>query len=839
MGTLLKDRAVIAQLVLKSRLSWLALLVLANFSAIAEAAIAQPPSEVSNLAQESYPQYAQTVSLRVKITEIRIETIDSTAELVITATDELAAPITTTLGNATIIEIPGAELSEEFQSAEPIDGIAFVEAVETTDGQVRISITGAEAPPAIATRTTETGIVLSVTPSIAQGDSGPDDAIRLDVTGEQDRYTVENSTTGTRTDTPLFEVPQSIQVIPQVILEQQQATSLNEVLRNSPGVIQGNTFGGSRDAFTIRGFEGATILRDGFQSDQPSFRETVNVEQVEILKGPAAILFGNIEPGGAINLVSEQPEDEFAVEVATQVGSYGLIRPTFDVTGPLNSSGSVRYRLNAAYEHADSFRDFDTDVERYFVAPVLAFDIGDRTELLLELDYLSDRRPFERGIPPIGDRIADVDRDTTINEPEDFSETERLGVGYRLTHRFNDQWQVRNRFRYAYGDFLSLRAEPLRSISPTGDIGRSFISNDSDVTTYEIQTELQGKFSTGSINHTLLAAVDIFFTDTFNQTSTEDASLVNLFNPQTGNLPRPGLPLDFISFESEANRSRVGLLLQDQIELLPGLNVLLGGRVDFFRQESETVIGNGISGEQSEASFTPRVGIVYELVDELAFYASYSQSFQPNVLTQTTVDGEFLEPERGEQFELGVKANLLDGRLTANLAYFDTILTNMAEADPDNPIFVVPIGRQRSRGIELGINGEVLPGWNVLAGVSLLDARIEDSSRFGDGNGVRNVPDTTANLWTSYEIQSGDLAGLGFGLGLFFVGERPGDASNTFTLDEYLRTDAAIYYSRDNFRVGLNFRNIFDVEYFESSVDRRGAAPGEPFTVVGSVSVRF
>ncbi len=372
MGSLLKGRAVLSHLVLTSRLSWLALLVWANLGVVAEGAIAASEApQRSSAAQASDSQsdsrYAQVTLLRVEITDIRVETTEAGAELVITATDELAASTTTTLGNATIVEIPGAALSEEFQSAGPVDGIAFIEATETTDGQVRISITGTDAPPAIATRVTPTGIVLGMTPSIATGD-GTDDAIRLEVTGEQDSYTVDNATTGTRTNTPLFEVPQSIQVIPRIILEQQQATSLNEVLRNSPGVIQGNTFGGSRDNFTIRGFENATILRDGFQSRQDSFRETVNVERVEVLKGPAAILFGNIEPGGAINLVSEQPEDEFAVEVATQVGSYGLIRPTFDVTGPVNSSGSIRYRLNGVYEHSDGFRGFETDLERYFVA---------------------------------------------------------------------------------------------------------------------------------------------------------------------------------------------------------------------------------------------------------------------------------------------------------------------------------------------------------------------------------------------------------------------------------------------------------------------------------------
>ncbi|MEL7315736.1 MAG: TonB-dependent receptor, partial [Cyanobacteria bacterium J06559_3] len=239
----------------------------------------------------------------------------------------------------------------------------------------------------------------------------------------------------------------------------------------------------------------------------------------------------------------------------------------------------------------------------------------------------------------------------------------------------------------------------------------------------------------------------------------------------------------------------------------------------------------------------PRVGIVYQPIEELALYASYSRSFEPNELTAITTDGDFLDPEEGEQFEVGLKTELFDGRLAATLAFFDITQTNVAAPDPDAPLgsgFVVPIGEQTSRGMELNVTGEILPGWNILAGFTLLDAEIEESPDFPDGATLPNVPDTSASLWTTYEIQSGSLAGLGFGLGLYYVGERQGDEENSFTLDEYLRTDAAIYYRQDDFRLGLNFRNLFDIDYFENGgLQRRGATPGDPFTVIGSVSVTF
>ncbi|MEL7314136.1 MAG: TonB-dependent receptor, partial [Cyanobacteria bacterium J06559_3] len=352
----------------------------------------------------------------------------------------------------------------------------------------------------------------------------------------------------------------------------------------------------------------------------------------------------------------------------------------------------------------------------------------------------------------------------------------------------------------------------------------------------------------GSINHTLLAGVDVFFDDVETFIQNDLAPTVNIFDPEIGVIPRPDLPLAFTTSDTTTNLSQVGLLLQNQVELLPEITLLLGGRVDFFTQSStaEAILIPGLlntparDSEQSQTAFTPRVGIVYQPIEELALYASYSRSFEPNILTATTADGEFLDPEEGEQFEVGLKTELFDGRLAATLSFFDITQTNVAADDPGNVNFVVPIGEQTSRGMELDVTGEILPGWNILAGLSLLDAKIEESADFPRGSTPRNVPETSASLWTTYEIQSGDLARLGFGLGLFYVGERPGDNANTFTLNEYLRTDAAIYYRQNDVRLGLNFRNLFDIDYFENGGrGRRGAIPGDPFTVIGSFSVTF
>ncbi|RUR75791.1 hypothetical protein PCC6912_46880 [Chlorogloeopsis fritschii PCC 6912] len=230
------------------------------------------------------------------------------------------------------------------------------------------------------------------------------------------------------------------------------------------------------------------------------------------------------------------------------------------------------------------------------------------------------------------------------------------------------------------------------------------------------------------------------------------------------------------------------------------------------------------------------MGIVYQPIQPISLYASYSRSFAPSI--GRLIDGEQFQPERGTQYEVGVKADI-NNRLSATLAFYDLTRSNVTTDDLSNPGFSIQTGEQNSRGIELNFGGEILPGWNVIAGYAYTDARITEDNTFEPGNRLYNVPKHSFNLWTSYELQEGDLRGLGFGLGFFYVGDRQGDLENSFTLPSYFRTDAAIFYNRGQFRASLNFRNLFDVDYFESAYDRLNVFPAEPFTVQGTLSWRF
>ena len=252
----------------------------------------------------------------------------------------------------------------------------------------------------------------------------------------EEGYVVDDGTTATRTDTPLKDVPQSIQVVPQRVIEDQQASDLQETTRNVSGVFQGNT-AATVDRFFIRGFNQVVFLRDGFRDENEQIRETANLERVEVLKGSASVLYGTLEPGGIINLVTKKPLEDPLYSAKLSVGSFNTAEPSIDLGGPLNKDKTFLYRLNVLYENREVFRDFDENVERTFIAPALTWKIGDKTDITFNFEYLNDKRPFDRGIVAIEDGIADIPFERVLGEPDDFNKTESFDTGYLLEHRFS------------------------------------------------------------------------------------------------------------------------------------------------------------------------------------------------------------------------------------------------------------------------------------------------------------------------------------------------------------------------------------------------------------------
>ncbi|MGD1900151.1 MAG: TonB-dependent siderophore receptor [Phormidesmis sp.] len=402
-----------------------------------------------------------------EITNVSVEEMEGGFTLRLESSGELAVGETSVAGNAAIADISSAVLnlpeSEDFFASNPAEGIALVSVSALPDNRVQIAVTGADAPPAVDFQTGASGLVASVAVGEESAQTTDSEAIQLTVTGEQteDDYFVPNASTATRTDTPILEVPASIQVISEQVLDDQQAVRIEDALTNVSGVAFGGTRGGVDVDFTLRGFNDAPIFRDGFRQYgffNDGIPEIANLERIEVLRGPASILYGEIEPGGVINLVTKQPLAEPFYEAQLQAGNRGLISPSIDFSGPLTEDGRLRYRLNALFRREDSFRNVDTDFQRTFIAPVLNWQINDRTDLTAHLEYSDYRAPSDLGLPAVGDEIADVPRDRITGEPDDFVNTESINVGYNFEHRFSDNWRLRNTFRFIQQDIVNVSA---------------------------------------------------------------------------------------------------------------------------------------------------------------------------------------------------------------------------------------------------------------------------------------------------------------------------------------------------------------------------------------------
>jgi iron complex outermembrane receptor protein len=809
-----------------------------------------PPASAAEMEKSAKTPFRLTQITPTALTEITEIELEETAEgitLRLESEGELLVGETAIEGNTAIAEIPNAVLrlpfADEFFANNPIEGITSVSVTPLENNRVGITIIGTDAPPDVDLRTGVSGITVSATP----GDPTIPDSveeIELVVTAEpEEDYYIPDASTATRTDTPILEIPQAVQVIPQEVIEDQQAIGVEEVLENAAGV----SFLGNNDGFglnfSIRGFDNAPILRDGFRlfGGEGIEPETANLERVEVLRGPASVLFGQSEPGGVINVVTKQPLSEPFYNVQLQVGNRNFVSPSIDLSGPLTEDGRLLYRLNALYRHQDSFRNFDNSFDRFFIAPILTWQVSDQTDLTVDLEYFSDDDPANLGTVAFGDGIADIPPERVTNNPDDTIEQDYLNVGYTLEHRFHENWQLRNQFRYISQkvDF-SVIALPFALDETTGILNRGFADQIEENDTYALYSNIQGEFNTGSVEHTLLFGVDLARVENENDTlfSFDPLTPINIFDPDYSAVPKPDSEeLDPFN-NTSTTTNRLGIYLQDQIDISDSLILVAGLRYDTVAQDTTNFLADTETNQDDDA-LSPRIGIVYRPIEPLSLYANYSRSFTPSFVTNA--DGEPLEPETGEGFEVGVKADIIENRLFATLAYFDITKQNVATADPNDPFASVATGEQQSQGIDFDITGEILPGWNMIASYAYVDAEVTEDNTDIVGNRLLGIPQHSASLWTTYEIQTGDFQGLGFGLGFNFVGERQGDLANSFQVDSYFLTNAAVFYQRNNWQVRLNVDNLFDVDYIESvGRDRtRFIYPGDPLTVRASVSVEF
>jgi iron complex outermembrane recepter protein len=789
-----------------------------------------------------------------RVTGIEVNQTDKGLEVVLktAAGGQRLVPLILPEGNNLVIDILDANLAFSIRNGVTktnlAPGIKTVKLAKVDESSIRLTITGEKQAPRAEIVPGRNNLVLSVTPRKSTAQTQPDKEIEIIATGEaedDDNYFVPDAGV-TRTNTSIINTPGTVQVVPRQVIEDQGVVELRDALsRNAVGVVTNSAPRSIFNNVLIRGFDvSSNFLINGipesfFTLTPP--RDLDNVEQIEILSGPASVIGGQISPGGIVNLATKQPLSNPFYELSASYGSFNTVEGALDFSSPLNDSNTLGYRLNTSIYHSDTFIDTDdVDIDRFSVAPVLSWQIGEQTKLSFEGLYLNSRTPRIVGLPARGTVLdnsnGEVPRDRFLGEPnDDGSDRQITQIGYDLEHSFNEDWSLRHAFRYTnfqseqIGAFASTLQDDLRTLERFGFLDIYDIDN------YQATAYVTGEFETGSIDHELLVGIDYVFEENSYDFEELEAENIDIFEPVyaggVGEVIDSGNTLD--------TNDGLGIYLQDQLKIFEDrLILVLGGRVDFVGSSAEDLVDESAEKEsQDDTAFSPRVGIVYKVTDDISLYGSFSRSFEQ--VTGVTAEAETFDPSRGTQYEVGGKVNWLDERLFTTLAFYDLTLTNLTTDDPENPEFEIQTGEQNSQGIELQTKGEILPGWNITASYAYTDAEVTEDNNFTIGNSLANVPENAVSLWNTYTIPKGNLSGLGFGLGLFYVGEREGDLDNSFQLDDYLRTDAAIYYRRNNLNLALNFQNLFDVDYIEFAEDDLSVYPADPFTVLFSASYEF
>ncbi|GAA6619125.1 TonB-dependent siderophore receptor [Scytonema sp. NUACC26] len=866
-------------------IGWLILVIISN-PAFAEQALSKttlpPPdeakSEVQSLSevqsaetlahyllrtprkQNFVPKISQATTDVVLVTDVKVNSTDKGIELIlVTANSQKLQVSPKTDGNSYIVDIPNAKLQlasgESFQQLKPAVGIAEVTVVTVDAKALQVRVVGETSAPTVELfDSTQEGLVFGVT-STASTANQPTQTpqqkpqtqhkqppIELDVTAPPDSYRVPNATV-TKTDTPLRDIPRSVQVLPRQVLEDIGAGNIFDVLRTVGVGTSSPAFSSLLfDNFRFRGFV-ANNRRNGLREITTGFAaDPANIERIEILRGPASVLYGQITPGGVVNRITKQPLSSPYYFAQMRVGTDETYQPSIDISGPLNSERTLLYRLNADYFSTQSFVDFYNE-QRYFVAPAFTWQIARNTMLTVNGEYQDNEKPNGDGIgvgqPAVGTVLPNpngkISRSHNFGEPSTDSDfRHRSIVAYNFEHRFNEDWTVRNAFQF--------RQDVTKSISTSGTVLRpdNRILNRSTAflallqNVYYLDTNVVGQFNTGSVVHKLLFGFDFSWDDTNIQVDSYARNPINVFNPIYNS------PLGSRTLRSDTLNSNnlQGLYVQDQISLTDNIKFLLGGRFDWLTNNSLNRV-SGVQTSQSDSAFSPQVGIVFQPNTNVSLYASYSRSFTQ--VTGNDAQGNAFKPSRGIQYEIGVKTDWFDNKLSTTLALFDLSRTNITTADPNpnNRNFNVQTGEQRSRGVELITTGELAPGWNIIASYTYLDARVTRDNTFRVGNFFDSTPEHSASLWTTYIIPRGVWKGFGGGLGVYYVGDRFADLANTFTLPSYVRTDAALYYRRNNLRVQLNFQNLFNILYYDAARARNQVYPGIPFEAQLSVSWEF
>ena len=651
-------------------------------------------------------------------------------------------------------------------------------------------------------------------------------------------YHATRSASATRTDTAIHETPQSISVVSKDVVEDLGATRLQDALDYAGGVGRANNFGGQGlTTFTVRGFTTGEFYRNGFPINRgyPNMPDANTIERLEVLRGPATMLYGRGDPGGTFNVVSKQPLAERTVTLGSQLNDQGMKRGTLDASGPLDEEGRLAYRLNVVGEGGDTFRDH-VETERYGVTPVITWQATDDTKVTFEGDFMRNNHPLDRGLTRFPNQRGTPSRDTFWGDKDAGKlHNDNNMAQLRFEHALSDNWTLGGGFQWLDG---SLKGNAIEANGP-GSLGadgrtlqRNFNYRKLEWTDKDYQLNLTGHFSTGGFDHTLLTGIeyeDYDYKSIIQRSSDEVGTYpVDIFNPVYGQT-RPALTRT--PTHDKENLKTYAAFVQDQVALTERLKVLAGARFERFEHDYQNYVGK--SWQAADNAVTPRVGVIYDLTDTVAVYADAARSFKPNASASASREGGGFAPEKGKSYEMGLKWEALDRQLSVDAAIYQIEKKNVLTPDPVDSAFNVAAGQVRSRGFDLNVAGNLTPEWRVIGGYAYVDAEVTRDNTLRSGTRLMNIPRNSFSLLNVYEFQDGALKGLGLGAGGKYVDQRAGQTANTaFSMDAYTVVDLLGYYKvNERVRLNLDVKNLFNREYEEGAFGNIYAYPGAPRTV--------
>lgn len=698
-----------------------------------------------------------------------------------------------------------------------------------------------------------------------------------------------------------MDTPQSVQVIGAEIIEQQQAIRLSEVLKNANGVYVSSARGGAAESFFSRGYDMSAnnMFKNGFRYNAGSIPDVASLDKVEFLKGSAALLYGNVAPGGILNLVTKTPSFKSGGEITMQAGSYAYYKPSVDFYGFFNKF--IAYRFAGSYENSGSFRDVVKN-ERLYVNPSFLFNISDKTQITLQGDYLNADWTPDFGTGIIKKTILDLPRNNFYGALWSTGNTKSASASVLVNHEINKNWKLNFNSSFQNYDRQSKSTAQLSNLETyaiPGNWNRGLVQNKNLEKIFGDQLSLQGTFNTGSVKHQVFTGVDYensfataytyAFYDANGDTQTTEKDPINLYtydpSTQSKNAPYPTRPTQIIN----TNTHRFGAYAQDLISFTSQIKLLAGIRWSW--QESEPTTYKEIldkvkkvqtaSPENTtptvgikriDKAFSPKIGLVYQPIRDMSLFASYSTSFTPN--TGLTVDNNVLEASIIDQYEAGIKKDFWRGVLSTNVTVYQITNSNLAQTAPyladgitaniDSTIKFLG-GGTKSKGIEVDVTARPLEGLNIIAGYSYNDMRYTKTSgtngSFVEGDRVARTPANTANLSFFYTLPSGALKGLSFGAIGNYIGDRLGGWNDDYVwtaakpattpptyvitirdrdipLEGYTTIDVSVGYTWNKFSILCRLSNITN-ELNYTVHENYSVNPIAPRQVLASLKYKF